>query len=99
MQEKLTSIPSLIVQKYRHDLETAHDQIISQAEYLIKDREKTLDNYLQLLELTKPQNVLKRGFALVKSDDKYISKQKDISKKDKELTIEFHDGKIQVIKK
>ena len=99
MQEKLTSAPSLIVQQYRHDIETAHDQVLTHAEQLIKDRNRTLDNYTQLLELTKPQNVLKRGFALVKSNKKYISKQKDILKKDKDLTIEFHDGEIQVTKR
>ena len=99
MQEKLKSVPSLIVQQYYHDLETAHDQLIYQAQQHIRDRNKTLENYLQILELTKPQNVLKRGFALVKSEKKYISKQKDITKTDKELTIEFHDGKIQVLKK
>jgi len=98
MQEKLTSIPTLLVQQYQHDIESAYDTLLSQAEYLLKDRNKTLDNYTQLLEMTKPKNVLKRGFALVKSDDKYISKQKDIKKSHKDLTIEFYDGEIQVTK-
>jgi exodeoxyribonuclease VII large subunit len=98
IQEKLTSIPTLLVQQYQHDIESAYDALLSQAEYLLKDRNKTLDNYTQLLEMTKPKNVLKRGFALVKSDDKYISKQKDIKKSHKDLTIEFYDGEIQVTK-
>lgn len=99
MQEKLTSIPTLMVQQYQHDLESAYDNLLSQAEHLMQDRNRSLDNYTQLLEMTKPKNVLKRGFALVKSEDKYISKQKDIRKNNKDLTIEFYDGEIQVTKK
>ncbi len=99
MQEKLSSIPSLIVQQYRHDLNTAYDNILSQAEYMIKDHNRTLDNYTQMLEMTKPKNVMKRGFAMVKNDKAYVGKIKDIKKSDKDLTIEFYDGEIQVTKR
>ena len=99
MQEKLSSIPALIVQQYRHDLDSAYDHILSQAEYTLKDHNRTLDNYTQILEMTLPENVLKRGFAMVKKDNKYIGKLKDIKKSDKDLTIEFYDGEIQVSKR
>jgi len=99
MQEKLSSIPALIVQQYRHDLDSAYDHILTQAEYTLKDHNRTLDNYTQILEMTLPENVLKRGFAMVKKDNKYIGKLKDIKKSDKDLTIEFYDGEIQVSKR
>mgnify|MGYP000406448318 CR=1 FL=1 len=84
---------------YFGDLNTAYDNLLSQAEYMLKDHNRTLDNYTQMLEMTLPKNVMKRGFAMVKNNKTYVGKIKDIKKSDKDLTIEFYDGEIQVTKR
>ena len=68
--------------------------------YILKNPYKLLDKksnkYLQIiskLETLSPLLTLKRGYTMVKSDDKVISSSKKIKKGD-HLTIEFKDGSI-----
>jgi|YNPMSStandDraft_1061717.scaffolds.fasta_scaffold00027_35 exodeoxyribonuclease VII large subunit len=50
-----------------------------------------LYNYESILNALSPKNVLKRGFTLIKKDNKYITTYKDLNINDN-INIEFFDG-------
>ncbi|HLS70102.1 MAG TPA: exodeoxyribonuclease VII large subunit [Chitinophagaceae bacterium] len=53
-----------------------------------------LDYSIQSIRLMDPQNVLKRGYGIIRQEEKIISKSKDL--KEENFILEFHDGKIHV---
>lgn len=70
--------------------------------FIFKEPNKLLDNkknkYLQViskLETLSPLLTIKRGYSIVKKDDKVITSIKDINKKDK-LSLNLKDGEVEV---
>ncbi|MCI8347351.1 MAG: exodeoxyribonuclease VII large subunit [Bacilli bacterium] len=70
--------------------------------YIFKEPIKLVDTkknrYMQLLsklETLSPLSTIKRGYSIVRKDNKIIAKAKDLEKKDK-IEIELMDGKVNV---
>ena len=67
--------------------------VLNNPSILYKYKEQNLINIISKLEVLNPLNTLKRGYAIVKKDDKVIQNIKDISKGN-EITIQLKDGNI-----
>lgn len=71
-------------------------QSISEAVIISIDTEKNrLKQVAQIIGLLNPKHILKRGYAIVKSEDRIVRTSKLIKAKDK-LTVDFIDGQVSV---
>ena len=70
------------------------NRIGKQSKQFISEQQKGLKNSERALTLVDPQNVLKRGYAIVYGENDKIVKSSD--NKEKEMTIRFKDGNIKV---
>lgn len=59
---------------------------------LLKDK-NTLTQYIEKLKLVSPLNILSRGYSLTKKQEKIIKSVHEL-KKDDEIEITFHEGKV-----
>jgi exodeoxyribonuclease VII large subunit len=73
---------------------SSNSYILNNPEMLYKFKSQHLTNMIGKLEVLNPLNTLKRGYAIVRSDDKVISSIKSIKEKDK-ITINLKDGNIE----
>ena len=67
--------------------------VITNPEILYKYKKQNLDHIVNKLEVLNPLNTLKRGYAIVKKDEKVVSSREDI-KKDDIIDITLKNGKI-----
>ena len=65
--------------------------VLNNPQILYQDKVQYLDKLIGKLQIMNPMNTLKRGYGIVKCDDKVISDVKKI-KKDMALRIELRDG-------
>lgn len=68
--------------------------VLNNPSILYKYKEQNLMSIISKLEVLNPLNTLKRGYAIIKKDEKVINNIKDISKDDK-LTIQIKNGNIE----
>jgi exodeoxyribonuclease VII large subunit len=73
---------------------SSNSYILNNPEMLYKFKSQHLTNMIGKLEVLNPLNTLKRGYAIVRSDDKVISSIKGIKEKDK-ISINLKDGNIE----
>lgn len=73
--------------------------VLTNPDVLYKYKSQKLDSIIEKLEVLNPLNTLKRGYTIVRCNNKIISDIKEIKKEDN-LEIEFKNGKIitQVMK-
>ncbi len=64
----------------------------------ITNEKNKLELFSKLLKIVSPEQVLKRGYALLMKDGKIIKSTSGISKNEK-LKVKMHDGEFSVIKK
>ena len=67
--------------------------ILNNPSSLYKYQKQHMDNIINKLEVLNPMNTLKRGYSIVKKDDKVVSK-KSMVKKDDIVNINLSDGVI-----
>jgi exodeoxyribonuclease VII large subunit len=67
--------------------------ILSNPSILYKFKEQKLIGLIEKLEVLNPLNTLKRGYTIVRSNDKVVSDINCINKDD-ELEVEFKNGKV-----
>ena len=68
--------------------------IFNNPSVLYKYKEQQLNNIISKLEVLNPMNTIKRGYAIIKSEDKVITDINNI-KKDDILNIEIKNGNIE----
>ena len=68
--------------------------VLNNPSILYKYKEQNLMNIISKLEVLNPLNTLKRGYAIIKKDDKVINDITSISKDDN-LTIQIKNGNIE----
>ena len=68
--------------------------VITNPEILYKYKKQNLEHVINKLDVLNPMNTLKRGYAIVKKDNKVISDSKDI-RKDDIIDINIRDGIIK----
>jgi len=72
---------------------TVNSYVLTNPEILYKFKNQTLEHLINKLDVLNPMNTLKRGYAIVKKDNKVISDRKNI-KKDDIIDINIKDGII-----
>ena len=68
--------------------------ILSNPQILYQSKEQNLNKLIEKLQVLNPMNTLKRGYAIVKSNNKVISNITKI-KKDNIIEVELVDGLIE----
>ena len=72
---------------------SVNSYVLTNPDILYKYKEQNLSHLVNKLEVLNPINTIKRGYAIVKKEDKVISSVKNI-KKDDIIDIEVKEGKI-----
>jgi exodeoxyribonuclease VII large subunit len=90
------AIQSLVIQQFSESdilLSNIYNRIISSTEMILSNEINELNAKELLLQNLEPENVLKRGYAVLYKKDKSIHSEKEI-KKGEEFLVELSDGKI-----
>ena len=72
---------------------SVNSYVLTNPDILYKYKEQNLSHLVNKLEVLNPINTIKRGYAIVKKEDKVISSVKKI-KKDDIINIEVKEGNI-----
>ena len=67
--------------------------VLTNPEILYKFKEQKLDSLIEKLEVLNPMNTLRRGYTIVRCQDKVVSDIHYLKKND-ELTVEFRNGNV-----
>ncbi len=73
LSAKLLSGPSITISNKRNDLQNLAGNLKTFNILYIKSQQSHLDHYTSLVKLVSPINTLKRGFAIIKHNDKIIN--------------------------
>ncbi len=98
LSERLKQIPSTTL--------SLHTQLLSNMELVLESKSQTklvesrfkLESAEEKLKLLNPENVLERGYAIVRAGKRIIPDVASLDKKASSLEINFRDGKIKVNK-
>ncbi len=93
IESDLNSTTRIMLTQAAHRLESMQQAIANTTTQLIQHNHVKLENIKQSIHLLDPVNVLKRGFAMIKQHDKYISSTTEIDYKDS-ITVSLLDGDI-----
>ena len=92
--DKLNNEIKFIIEKNSARLsKIKSNYILNNPSSLYKYQKQHMDNIINKLEVLNPMNTLKRGYSIVKKDDKVVSK-KNMVKKDDIVNINLNDGVI-----
>ena len=92
--DKLNTNMNIIIFNNKSKLELVKSSIIfKEPSVLYENKVKITNHLIEKLELLNPLNALKRGYSIIKKDDKTVSTIKDVKTDDK-INIELKDGKI-----
>lgn len=94
IKSAITKESQYIIKEKQVDKKQLFDQIKQQLNTQAKQIKNKLDYSIQSIRLMDPQNVLKRGYGIVRQEEKIISETKDL--KEENFILEFQDGKIHV---
>jgi exodeoxyribonuclease VII large subunit len=105
-KERFISLPPpqrwtnfLALKDYFFDLEDVFQRLTHKISSLVEKQQSRLGTLEAKLMAFNPQSVLKRGYSLVKSSDKFMGSKKEfIQEAVSEIEIIFHDGMIKVKK-
>jgi exodeoxyribonuclease VII large subunit len=89
----LSSVLGRSLQNLKQDLEYDKDRLGQSIATKLEDLSQTLKGQKRLLDFLNPENILKRGYALVYKDGKLIRSAQQ--KTGETLAIQFHDGSIK----
>lgn len=76
-----TEVGTFIVErnmKFEYDLQQLQDKFFQSVDYLIEDRKNVLQQFKKTVKNLNPSSILKKGFAIIKSNNKIITDPKDI---------------------
>lgn len=92
--DKLNNEIKFIIEKNSARLsKIKSNYILNNPSSLYKYQKQHMDNIINKLEVLNPMNTLKRGYSIVKKDDRVVSK-KSMVKKDDIVNINLNDGVI-----
>ena len=94
LYQRLNKNMNLLLTDYKTKLfRLDNSYVLSNPDILYKFKEQKLVGLIEKLEVLNPLNTLKRGYTIVRSNNKVISNIKELKKND-ELEVEFKDGKV-----
>ncbi len=76
-----TEVGTFIVErnmKFEYDLQQLQDKFFQSVDNLMEDRRNALQQFKQTVKNLNPTSILKKGFAIIKSNNKIITDPKDI---------------------
>ena len=92
--DRLNKEMKLIIDNNRVRLyKTANSYVLTNPDILYKFKNQTLEHIINKLDVLNPMNTLKRGYAIVKKENKVISDSKKV-KKDDIINIDIRNGII-----
>lgn len=80
-----------LINDYKIKLDDMGTNLLECLMQKLADSKTSLDNCERVLKNVNPENVLKRGFAIVEKDNKIITRAKQLKEKDN-ITIKFYDN-------
>ena len=100
MAQLIRMKPGELVRNKMLQLEQLKSLLMQSIKYNLKELKESVVHMEQMVKLADPKMTLKRGFVLLKKDDKIATSIKNVSIGDN-LKIEFHDGEAdaEIIKK
>ncbi len=90
---RIIAEPRVITGNRRHELEQLVSNIGTFKSQFLKSQRSYLNHYVSMIRLASPQQTLKRGFALVRKNDRIITNPDDIKKGD-DITVVLHRTEI-----
>ena len=94
LYQNLNKEINLILSNYKTKVfQLENSYVLTNPDILYKFREQKLVSLIEKLEVLNPMNTLKRGYAIVRSNNKVISDVNKL-KKDDNLEIELKNGKV-----
>ena len=92
--DKINRIVKVIIDNSKVELfKYQNSYVFNNPEIIYKFKKQNLDNIISKLEVLNPMNTLKRGYAIIKKDDKIISSINNLGEND-EIIINVSDGII-----
>ena len=98
MQNQILAGPKLMIQEKQMQLKLIDGELKNISGQRLNRRLDKIQAVEQLLASLDPSNVLKRGYALLSKDGRYLSRKEQLKKEDGELDLEMYDGKIKIKK-
>lgn len=93
--DKLNKEINIIIDNKKIRLfKSSNSYILNNPEMLYKFKKQNLENNINKLEVLNPLNTLKRGYSIVRKDDKIITNKTDINKDDI-IDINMQDGFVK----
>ena len=93
--ERLLNSYKVIISDNKNKLELIDNKLCNSISNKIQVDEKHFSNIISKLEALNPLLTIKRGYSIIRRDNKVISNSKDLKKSDK-LELEMHDGQVKV---
>lgn len=94
--EQLKTIPLLLIQNQRRLLDHIETDINTSIKETLSVNKLKLESAEKMIDILQPTNILKRGFALVQQDGKYVSRKSAFKTNKKETKISFYDGEVKI---
>lgn len=94
IQNVLITGPQHRINILRNQLDNINTSMFRFAQQSIINTKRNIENIEKITELIHPNKILKRGFVLVKQNDKYISREAVLDKKNPSIELKFYDGTI-----
>lgn len=98
IQNNIVALPKMIMREKQLELKNLQLNLFNIARQVIQNKHRTIESMNDLMEVLEPAHVLKRGFTLVKSKDKYITRREQLNNSNESITVEFFDGEIELKK-
>jgi exodeoxyribonuclease VII large subunit len=94
MSSQILSRPKIIVYNRLNDLQNTVSNLKSFNTIFLKKQQNYLNHYITVIKMMSPANILKKGFAIVKTDNRITSNPDDI-KVGSDIEIILSDTKIR----
>ena len=98
LSERLKQIPSTTLSLHAQLLTNMESVLESHSQTKLVESRLKLESAAEKLELLNPENVLERGYAIVRAGKRIIPDVASLKNRDSSLEINFRDGKIKVNK-
>ncbi|MEJ2881164.1 exodeoxyribonuclease VII large subunit [Pedobacter sp. GR22-6] len=85
--------PKIIISNRKKDLSNLSSNLQSYSKMYFVNKEAYLGHFISIMKLMSPQNILNKGFAIIKVNNKIVSNADGIEK-GTELTVQFADTQI-----
>ena len=94
----IVSSPVKLIDSFESDIAILKKNLDTNYSHLLIKKENSFNSSIDKLILTKPLNIMKKGYTLVYKDDKLIKSQNDLFNND-EINIKFSDGDVRAVVK